>query len=68
MTWFTEGEEYKRLSLPAIDTSLAHIMLLDRSPTGGEYALWVNRITKEQATSLETLVATIYESDEYAAQ
>ncbi|MEZ5226819.1 MAG: DUF4214 domain-containing protein [Acidimicrobiales bacterium] len=36
MTWFTEGNEFKALSLPAIDTSLAHISLLGRSPTQGE--------------------------------
>ncbi len=67
MTWFTEGDEYIALSLPAIDTSLAHISLLGRAPTKAEYDIWLTRINASTA-SLQTLVAAIWASDEYAAR
>ncbi len=68
MTWFTEGEEFKNLSLSAIDTSLAHITMLDRSPTTSEYRVWVNRINNNASDSLVTLLDAIWNSDEYAAR
>jgi hypothetical protein len=68
MTWFTEGAEFIRLSLPAVDTSLGYITMLARSPSRGEFALWVNDITKNPAVDLSNLVAQIYGSDEYAAR
>ncbi len=67
MTWFTEGQEYITRSLAGVETSLAHIMLLDRSPTAGEYADWVNRMNNRTA-DLGTLSYDLYASDEYAAR
>ncbi len=67
MTWFTEGQEYINRSLAGVETSLAHIMMLDRSPSAGEYADWVNRMNSRTA-DLITLSYDLYASDEYAAR
>ncbi len=67
MTWFTEGREYIDLSLPGVNSALVYIKLLDRSPTEGEYRLWFNLLL-EPGNSLETMVASIWASDEYAAR
>lgn len=68
MTWFTEGEEFKRLSLGAVESSLGHIVMLGRSPTQGEYGLWLSRIKADPSGGLDRLIKALYDSDEYTAR
>ncbi len=65
MTNFSESVEFQRISKPAVDVVTTYRGMLGRTPNPAELQLWIP-IIATQPEAIESLIATIYTSSEYA--